>query len=368
MVKASIIVLCFNGLEEVTRPCVDSIYRNTRIDDFELVIVDNASSDGTADYLCQIEKSYPNVKIQLNEINKGYAGGNNDGLRLAQGKYLVLLNNDTLVPPGWLDSLLFLLETDNTIGMVGPVTNSAGNEQRIELPELNEGNFQDIASKYTDQQKDIWFTTDKLGFFCVAMRSDLPRQLGYLDETFGIGMFEDDDYGMRVLANGYKLAVTEGCFVYHKGSVSFKKLSNDHYRALFEKNRGIYFEKHHILWTYSDIAKALWKKIRGDILLCNDLSNNLSAAALARVRVRVNDLNNIIYQLHELEAGYATIQGKPFNELALSEKNKQLMEISEWASKLNQQMLETSDWAVTLRNELDQIKQSKWFALYRFFH
>ena len=359
MVKASIIVLCFNGLEDVTRPCLDSIYRNTRVDDFELIVVDNASSDGTADYLRQFEKMHPNIKIQLNEMNKGYAGGNNDGMQLAQGEYLVLLNNDTLVPPNWLDRLLFPLETDNSIGMVGPVTNSAGNEQRIELPGLNEDNYENVAAKYIERQKDIWFTTAKLGFFCVAMRRALFERVGHLDEDFGIGMFEDDDYCARVLACGYKLVVTEGCFVYHKGSMSFKKLSSETYRAIFDKNRAIYFSKHHALWTYSDIAKALWKKIIDDLQTCSGDSTH-DARALERVRVRVNDLNNIIYTLHQLEEGYAKIQGKPFNEIALADKNRKLMEISDWATSLKQQL-------DGVNKELDQIKNSNYFRVYRIF-
>ena len=135
--RASIVVLCYNGLEETTRPCLESIIASTPIDAYELIIVDNASLDGTAKYLQAFAAQHTNVRIQLNNNNKGYAGGNNDGIRLAKGQYIVLLNNDTLVPVGWLDQLLKLFNKQSGVGLLGPVTNSAGNEQRIELKGLN---------------------------------------------------------------------------------------------------------------------------------------------------------------------------------------------------------------------------------------
>ena len=130
---ASIVVLCYNGLEETTRPCMESIIANTPEGRYELIVVDNASADGTADYLKTFAARHENVRLLLNETNRGYAGGNNDGIKLAQGQYIVLLNNDTLVPGGWLEKLLKLFNEQSDVGLVGPVTNAAGNEQRIEL-------------------------------------------------------------------------------------------------------------------------------------------------------------------------------------------------------------------------------------------
>ena len=221
MIRASIVVLCYNGLEETTRPCLKSLIKNTPADSYELIVVDNASADGTAAHLKTFAAQHSHVRLQLNDTNKGYAVGNNDGIKLAQGQYIVLLNNDTLVPNGWLDRLLRLFNDQPSVGLVGPVTNSAGNEQRIELAGLNENNYAEIAGAYIERQKNVWFTTEKLGFFCVAMRRTLPEKIGLLDEKFGIGMFEDDDYCIRAKQAGFTLAVVEDCFVYHKGSVSF---------------------------------------------------------------------------------------------------------------------------------------------------
>ena len=295
--RASIVVLCYNGLEETTRPCLESIVANTPADSYELIVVDNASVDGTAEYLKAFAAQHANARIQLNGINKGYAGGNNDGMRLAQGQYIVLLNNDTLVPGGWLERLLKLFEEQKVVGMVGPITNAAGNEQRILLEGLNEKNFEEIAGAYVERQKGVWFTTEKLGFFCVAMRRTLPEKIGYLDEKFGIGMFEDDDYCIRAKKAGFIFAVVEDCFVYHKGSVSFGKLDVESYRTLFEKNRAYFKEKHGVEWALTDIAFSYWEKINKDLLACVKNSKAVSPE-IERILVRHENFRHLLVQIY----------------------------------------------------------------------
>ena len=298
--RTSIVVLCYNGLEETTRPCLESIIKNTLADSYELIVVDNASADGTAEYLKTFAAQHANVRIQLNDTNKGYAGGNNGGIKLARGQYIVLLNNDTLVPNGWLERLLKIFKDQPGVGLVGPVTNAAGNEQRIELEGLNEKNFEGIAGAYVERQKGVWFTTEKLGFFCVAMRRTLPEKIGYLDEKFGIGMFEDDDYCIRAKKAGYTLTVVEDCFVYHKGSVSFGKLAVHSYRALFEKNKTYFRSKHGIEWTLTDIAFNYWEKFDRDLLAYAKNRKN-APAEIERILVRHENLKHLLVQIHQVE-------------------------------------------------------------------
>ncbi|CAH1077460.1 glycosyltransferase family 2 protein [Candidatus Nitrotoga sp. 1052] len=352
----SIVVLCYNGLEDTTRPCLESIIANTPVDSYELIVVDNDSADGTADYLKTFAAQHANVRIQLNDTNKGYAGGNNDGIKLAQGQYIVLLNNDTLVPGGWLDRLLKLFSEQPGVGLVGPVTNSAGNEQRIELEGLNEKNFEEIAGAYVERQKGVWFTTEKLGFFCVAMRRTLLEKIGYLDEKFGIGMFEDDDYCIRAKKAGFTLAVVEDCFVYHKGSVSFKKLATSDYIEIFNKNRNYFFEKHGILWTYTDIAFGIWVKMRGDL---TSVEKNGERAIIERITGRINDMTNALYQLRDAEQRSVVIEGKALIEVQLAEKQRLLMEMSDWATGLKQDN-------ERMKREMDEMLRSRCYRLFRF--
>jgi len=174
--NASIIVLAYNHLEETTAPCLESILEHTDLNSNELIVVDNASSDGTAAYLSEFQAKHPDVQLCLNDVNKGYAGGNNDGIRLAKGRVLILLNNDTLVGPGWLTPLVDALDSDPSVGMVGPVTNSAGNEQRIVLPDVTPDSFVRATAPYLAMQAGAYSETEKLGFFLCRNQSRPHRK------------------------------------------------------------------------------------------------------------------------------------------------------------------------------------------------
>jgi GT2 family glycosyltransferase/glycosyltransferase involved in cell wall biosynthesis len=303
--KASIVVLCYNGLKEVTQPCIASILANTPVDDYELIVVDNASADGTAAWVKETASRHTQIRPVCNQTNRGYAGGNNDGMRIAAGEYIILLNNDTLVPPGWLDALLRLLEERPEVGLVGPVTNSVGNEQRVELPGLTDDNYEAVSGEYVARHSGVWFPTEKLGFFCVAMRRALPEKIGYLDENFGVGMFEDDDYCVRAKRAGLTLAVAEDCFVYHKGSVSFKKLAFADYRALFERNRSYFFQKHKLEWTLTDLAFAYVDKFALDLAALDRRAEKLPPE-IERLNVRLENFRHLLVQIY-----HAEIAGKP---------------------------------------------------------
>jgi len=354
--RASIVVLCYNSLEETTRPCLESVIKNTPAGEYELIVIDNASSDGTSEYLQEFAKLHGNVQIQLNNVNKGYAGGNNDGIALAKGEYIVLLNNDTLTPIGWLDKLLCLFQNHPKIGLVGPVTNSAGNEQRIELDRLNENNYEVISGEYIKRQSGVWFETEKLGFFCVAIRRSVLEKIGVLDEKFGIGMFEDDDYCIRAKKAGFTIAVAEDCFVFHKGSVSFGKLAVENYRQLFEKNRQYFYEKHQQAWLFSDIAMRAWQCLKSD-LLALDKKEQLSSEEI-RVLARLTNMENAIQQLKEIELQLTSIGEVSLISLEIADKHRQLMEISDWAVGLSADNLKLS-------TELNSIKRSRIYPLLR---
>jgi len=245
MTKASIIVLAYNQLENGTIPCIESIYRNTDVNDFELIVVDNNSSDNTANYLKSIENKYKNLKIILNKANRGYAGGNNDGIKHASGDYIVLLNNDTLVTPDWLPNLLSVFEKDKKIGLVGPVTNNAQDAQCLNFPEILPSNYEEISRKYSIKNSEEWFFTNRLIFFCVAIKKEVVEKLGMLDENFKRGFFEDDDYCQRALKSGYKLAVAEGAFVYHHCGLSFTNtVRTFEFSELLNTNKKLFIKKH----------------------------------------------------------------------------------------------------------------------------
>lgn len=238
--KVSIIVVTYGNLD-LTRLCLDSVLRNTEHPRYEVIVVDNASTDGTPDYLRSIASEHDNVRIILNETNRGFAAANNQGLSAADGDLLVLLNNDTVVPRGWLSGLLAHL-SDEEIGLLGPVTNAVGNEARVAPDYADITGLQPFADKRRQAHAGQLFDIRMLAMFCLAMRRDVFEKLGPLDENFGVGMFEDDDYSMRAKAAGYRVVCAEDVYIHHFGQAAFKKLiENGEYDALWQRNQA-YFE------------------------------------------------------------------------------------------------------------------------------
>ncbi len=297
--RASLVVLTYNQLKEGTIPCLESLFLYTPKDQFELIIVDNASSDGTPEHLRKVAEEHDNVVLIINQENKGYAGGNNDGMRAAKGDIVVLLNNDTMATPGWLDSLLEPLEKDRSIGLICPVTNSAGNEQTVVIPSLNEENYVEVSRRYTSKNKGHLFETEKLGFYCVALRRDVFEKVGTLDEKFGLGMFEDDDYCFRVKKAGYRLVINEGCFIYHKGSLSFKKLENKEYQQIFERNRDYYQRKHGQPWLFNDLTLAYYRHMQKEIESL--LRKDHPPVEAERIAARLKGFEYLVQHARELE-------------------------------------------------------------------
>lgn len=246
--KVSIIILSYNSLEETTKPCIESIYNCRTHVDFETIVVDNLSIDGTRAYLLRVCNSYRNFRIILNDKNYGFAGGNNLGIKSSNADYYILLNSDTIVTDYWIDKIVDFFKDHQEAGLAGPVSNSVGNEQCIYIKSTSEDDIMREGTRWSEKYKKNFFYTSMLGFFCVAIKKEVIEKVGLLDENYGLGMFEDNDYCIRVIQNGYKLACLEDVFIYHKGSVSFSKLGN--------KSDEIFFDN---LKKFEDKFKVKWK-------------------------------------------------------------------------------------------------------------
>jgi GT2 family glycosyltransferase len=240
--KVSVIVLTYDNLA-FTRACLDSLERYTHYPDWELILVDNASRDGSVEFLQDYAARRKRVRLLLNTENRGFAAGNNQGLAAATGEVLILLNNDTYVTPGWMTGLVRHLRRRPELGMVGPVTNNIGNEARIDISYRNMEEMREAAFAYTRAHARELFYNDTVAFFCAAMTRQAYAAVGPLEEAFGQGFFEDDDYCNRLRGKGYKVAIAEDVFVHHHLSASFGQLEEAERRALFERNKVIYEQK-----------------------------------------------------------------------------------------------------------------------------
>jgi GT2 family glycosyltransferase len=245
--RASVIVLTHDNLA-FSRMCLASLLENTDYPNYELIVVDNASSDGTVEELQRLAGSIPNVKAILNDHNAGFGPGNNQGLAAATGEILVLLNNDTVVPRGWLTRLARHLD-DASIGLIGPATNRSCNEAQIEIPYQTYGEFQAVARSQGERHEGERIPIRMPMMFCVAFRRETYKRLGPLDERYEVGMFEDEDYALRARAAGLQLAWTPEVYVHHAYHASIGKLlPTGDYMRLVKLNQGRFEEKWGICW------------------------------------------------------------------------------------------------------------------------
>ncbi|MCC6443904.1 MAG: glycosyltransferase family 2 protein [Armatimonadetes bacterium] len=240
--KTSVIIVTYNGLEDCTRPCLESLF-GAGGPEFEAVVVDNGSTDGTRGFLLEAARSEPRLIPVLNGQNRGFAGGNNDGIRRASGDAFILLNSDTRVTKRWIQGLTGPLFKDPSIGLTGPVSNAVGNEQRIHAPGQTPGEVLEAGMEWAAMSRGDRFETERLSFFCAALRRETFERIGPLDEEFGLGFYEDDDYCLRASRAGFRLACAEDVFIYHRGSASFGR-APEATRKLMESNRRLLERKH----------------------------------------------------------------------------------------------------------------------------
>lgn len=240
--RVSVVVVTYNNIE-LTKACLHSIERYSDYSNLEIIVVDNASSDGTQAFLASWAMGDKSRRVIYNEDNRGFAAANNQGLEAATGDYLVLLNNDTYVTPGWVATLVAHLRKTKTLGLIGPVTNNIGNEARIDISYSDMDGMLKASSDYTLRHLGMLTPLHTAAFFCVMMPRVVYETVGPLDEAFGIGFFEDDDYCRRVEQAGWSIACADDVFIHHHLSASFDKLKQEKRQALFEGNRAIYEAK-----------------------------------------------------------------------------------------------------------------------------
>ena len=237
----SIVILTYNALE-FTKRCIDSIRQHTNYP-HEVIFVDNGSTDGTKEYLRRQVKEESKYHLIENVYNLGFSAGNNQGAKAAKGQYLLLLNNDVLVADGWLESLVDVIERDEYIGMVGPISNQVSGRQMLRDTAYDEENdYYSFADAIRTTNLGSVTPRRRIAGFAVLIRKALYDDLGGLDEGFIAGNYEDDDLCLRVRQRGYAIMVDESTFVHHFGSRTFIDNQID-YTASLRTNERIFRDK-----------------------------------------------------------------------------------------------------------------------------
>ena len=256
----SLVVLSFKQFETTTGPCLATLVDAIGADDVQLIVVDNASDDGSAESCAAWVSRHPGALYLPQPTNLGFAGGMNAGVAAATGVWVCLVNNDTLFPRGALAALRDTVDrVPDTVAMVGPVTNTAGNGQCLPLKGFGIERVVSIGAAAMRTPTGLLTPSYRTDFFCAAVRRSAWLHLGGLDVAFGQGYYEDFDFSLRLRRAGFEQVIAEDVFVAHIGSATFAKLGSRQ-RALMRHNRRLIRERHpgvHFEHVREGNAKAL---------------------------------------------------------------------------------------------------------------
>lgn len=296
---ASIVIVCYNN-RPLTQQCIESIRETTPEFAREIVIVDNNSQDDSVDYLRQQK----DIVLIENDYNAGFPGGCNIGIEAAKPENdIFLLNNDTIMCFNTLYTLRMGLYEKDNYGSAGCVTNNCANNQSVfkseSLDELKEfGRNNNIPNKRSEIKLTL------IGFALIVKRKVLEK-VGYLDERFNPGNFEDDDLSLRILMNNYQNVLVYNSFLIHLGSVSFNNadyfnLLHKNFDKLIDKYNFIN-EKHFFCFTHSECNLPFYKdKIdnlynNANVLVSQcDLGPAILQAAFSYPQYNFYGLNNTV--------------------------------------------------------------------------
>lgn len=247
----SVVVPVHNGLE-FTRGCLRSLLLVRRAGPFEIIVIDNGSTDGSAAWLAMQERKHPCLRWLRLRRNHGFAAGCNHGLRTARGEFLMILNNDTIVPPDLLEKLSAAWQTHEKAGLVAPVSNFVNGLQLVPLAS-GEGP-EDLAKIVTRLERDARGMVGEstcLSGLCLFAHRDFYETVGPFEESYGIGNFEDDDLCLRARLAGYRLLIARDAFVYHFGHKTFDALAIDYETQLRKQER-----LHQRKWSGNPLYRA----------------------------------------------------------------------------------------------------------------
>ncbi len=267
------IVLGYGRFTTTTELCLNTLLPQAAALHATVLAVDNGSPDDGAAQLERYKIQLPsalqnNLQIRLHTNNLGYGGGMNEAAKFGVSsnfmssnqqppEWLLLINSDTLFPDrslqAWQQALACAAPH---VGIVAPVTNNAGNAQKITLPvpsskaNLNP-NLTEIerikhefetwsraAKAWIEAPTSLTWNIPRADFFCIAVRTSVWQQLNGLDPIYGRGYFEDFDFSLRARAAGHACVLTEDCLIYHQGSASFKASSEQ--KQLIRRNHQIF--------------------------------------------------------------------------------------------------------------------------------
>lgn len=253
--KLSVIIVSWNVRNELVQ-CLKSLYENKPPDEFEIIVVDNASIDGTVDTL---KRDFQSVRVIVNKENEGFAAANNQAIRVAKGEYILLLNPDTIVHSQSLDNLIRILDENPVVGACGPsflkhdgayLTSILGAPPTFRSTLYGTTIFRSLGIfrrhykklKARDFDHSQQTEVDALSGAGVMVRKSVFEEIGLLDSRFFM-YHEDVDLFLRIKKAGWKMLYVPSATITHLGNRSAIQVSTKK-RLLRYNSTLIYFRKH----------------------------------------------------------------------------------------------------------------------------
>ncbi len=269
--KAAIVILSYNLLE-MTKDCIESIRETTPDCAREIIIIDNASVDGSVEWL----KNQKDIKLLCNNENRGFPAACNQGIGLAEtDSDIFLLNNDTVMTDNALFWLRMGLYENEQVGSTGSVTNHLSNFQTIIEDGKSKEIYLDFAKKVNVPMKKPYLNKLYLVGFALLLKRKVLNQIGLLDEQFSPGNFEDNDICLRINLAGYSNVLCKNSFIIHWGSQSFGKAPQK-FNNVMEVNQRKFFDK----WSSIQLLPMDYWNIRLDLVSVLEEQCNVSDSAI----------------------------------------------------------------------------------------
>jgi GT2 family glycosyltransferase len=230
MTLCDIVIPVYNQ-PELTKACVESIFRTTRIP-VRLIIVDNASGAATKSVIQGFASNeHVTVDVIANAANLGFSKAVNQGMRTGNSPFCLVLNNDTLFTDDCLKIMVDVAQGSADIGIVNPESSTFGVRPK------NGETIDDVAKRLL-AHKTAWVEFSNCIGFAMLVKREVIGRIGGLDEAFGIAYFEDSDFSMRAKEAGYRCVKACGAYIFHHEHKSLDLVGWK--EELFQKNKALY--------------------------------------------------------------------------------------------------------------------------------